>query len=164
MDSVTVVPRLQSPISIDVLYGLSCSAACEIFQHQGLNLCLLHQQGDTFPLRDQRNSGVTVFFSFKFFHLVLLPVAIARFQFCTLATNFTRSISIQVKLLNVEFLLGLRFYFLFFFPGKPNEQLQKQEESAPYTHHCLLETSVSLTAKQGEKASATCIECSEYMH
>ena len=39
-----VVSGLQSPGSVVVALGLSCSAACGIFLDQGLNLHLLHWQ------------------------------------------------------------------------------------------------------------------------
>ena len=34
-------------------HGLSCSAACRIFLHQGLNWCVLHWQADSLPLSHQ---------------------------------------------------------------------------------------------------------------
>ena len=37
------------------MLGLSCSAACEIFLAQGLNLCLLHWQEDSLPLSHHGN-------------------------------------------------------------------------------------------------------------
>ena len=37
--------------SVVVARGLSCSAACGIFPDQGLNLCPLHWQADSQPLR-----------------------------------------------------------------------------------------------------------------
>ena len=40
MGSVVVVPGLKNTGSIAVSHGLSCSAACEIFPNQGLNLCV----------------------------------------------------------------------------------------------------------------------------
>ena len=40
-------------LSSFVAPGLSCSAACGIFPDQGLNLCLLHWQADSFPLSHQ---------------------------------------------------------------------------------------------------------------
>ena len=36
-----------------VAHGPSCSAACGIFPDQGSNLCLLHWQADSQPLRHQ---------------------------------------------------------------------------------------------------------------
>ena len=38
---------------IVVSYGLSCSAICGIFPDQGSNLCLLHWQADSLPLRHE---------------------------------------------------------------------------------------------------------------
>ena len=37
-------------ISVIVGHGLSCSTACGIFLDQGLNLCPLHWQVDSYPL------------------------------------------------------------------------------------------------------------------
>ena len=34
-------------VSVVVVYGLSCSTACEIFPNQGWNPCLLHWQADS---------------------------------------------------------------------------------------------------------------------
>ena len=45
--SVVVARRLWSAGSVVVAYGLSCSAACEIFPDQGLNPCPLHWQADS---------------------------------------------------------------------------------------------------------------------
>ena len=39
--------------SVIVAHGLSCSAACGIFPDQGSNLCPLHWQVDSQPLRHQ---------------------------------------------------------------------------------------------------------------
>ena len=39
--------------SVIVAHGPSCSAACGIFPNQGLNLCPLHWQADSQPLRHQ---------------------------------------------------------------------------------------------------------------
>ena len=36
-----------------MVHRLSCSAACGIFLDQGLNLCPLHWQADSQPLRHQ---------------------------------------------------------------------------------------------------------------
>ena len=46
-------------------HGLNCSAACGIFLDQGLNPCLLYQQADSLPLRNQgspRLSSLTKYF------------------------------------------------------------------------------------------------------
>ena len=51
--SVIAAPGLQSPSSVVVAKGLSCFTACEIFLDQWLNLCLLHWQVDSLPLRHQ---------------------------------------------------------------------------------------------------------------
>ena len=39
--------------SIVVAHRLSCCVACGIFLDQGLNLCPLHWQADSYPLRHQ---------------------------------------------------------------------------------------------------------------
>ena len=51
--------------SVAVVHGLSCSVACGIFPDQGLNLCLLHWQADSFTLYPQGNPhcGFNVHFS-----------------------------------------------------------------------------------------------------
>ena len=41
--------------SVIVAHGPSCSAACGIFPDQGSNLCPLHWQADSQPLRHQRS-------------------------------------------------------------------------------------------------------------
>ena len=51
--SVVVARGLQSTGSVVVVHGLSCSAACGIFPDQGSNLCPLHWQADSQPLRHQ---------------------------------------------------------------------------------------------------------------
>ena len=43
--------------SVIVAHGLSCSAACGIFPDQGSNLCALHWQADSQPLRHQGSLG-----------------------------------------------------------------------------------------------------------
>ena len=50
--------------SVVVAHGPSCSAACGIFPDQGSNLCPLHWQADSQPLRHQ---GSAVFLFFNFF-------------------------------------------------------------------------------------------------
>ena len=47
--------------SVVVAHGPSCSAACGIFPHQGSNLCLLHWQADSQPLRHQGNPEMDFF-------------------------------------------------------------------------------------------------------
>ena len=51
--SVTGAPGLQSTGSVVVACGLSCSMACGIFPHQGLNPCLLYRQADSLSLSHQ---------------------------------------------------------------------------------------------------------------
>ena len=45
------------PGSVIVAHGPSCSAACGIFPDQGSNLCPLHWQADSQPLRHQGSPG-----------------------------------------------------------------------------------------------------------
>ena len=45
--------QTQSTDSIAVAHGFSCSKACGIFPDQGSNLCSLHWQADSYPLRHQ---------------------------------------------------------------------------------------------------------------
>ena len=47
-----------------VEHGLSCSAACGIFLDQGLNLCPLHWQVDSYPLFHQGSPAVFLIFTF----------------------------------------------------------------------------------------------------
>ena len=57
-DSVTAVAvalRLHSTVSVFVVHGLRCSAACGIFLGQRLSLSLLHWQADSLPLSQQRS-------------------------------------------------------------------------------------------------------------
>ena len=51
--SVVVSHRLQSTGSVVVAHGPSRSAACGILPDQGSNLCPLHRQADSQPLRHQ---------------------------------------------------------------------------------------------------------------
>ena len=59
--SVVVALRLENTGSAAVVHGLRCSAACEIFPDQGLNLCLLHWQTDSLPLSHQRSPNYMYF-------------------------------------------------------------------------------------------------------
>ena len=54
--------------SATVAHGPSCSAACGILPDQGSNLCLLHWQADSQPLRHQGSPAV-LFFKQKFVNL-----------------------------------------------------------------------------------------------
>ena len=51
--------------SVIVAHGPSCSTACGIFPDQGSNLCPLHWQADSQPLRHQ---GSPTFFFYILFH------------------------------------------------------------------------------------------------
>ena len=46
--------------SVIVAHGPSCSAACGIFPDQGSNLCPLHWQADSQPLRHQGSPEVCI--------------------------------------------------------------------------------------------------------
>ena len=59
--SVAVACGLQSAGSAAVMHRPSCSAACGILPDQGSNLCPLHRQADSQPLRHQ-GSPHPVFF------------------------------------------------------------------------------------------------------
>ena len=58
--------RNTGPRCIVVAHGLSCPAACGIFPDQGSNLCLLHQQVDSYPLHHQEVSGSLYCYSHAF--------------------------------------------------------------------------------------------------
>ena len=47
--------------SVIVAHGPSCSVACGIVPNQGLNLCPLHWQADSQPLRHQGSPCIKVF-------------------------------------------------------------------------------------------------------
>ena len=64
--SFVMVPRLQSTVSGVVAQGLSCSEACEIFQDQGFNPCLLHWRADSLPLSHEGSPPTTL--KFKFYY------------------------------------------------------------------------------------------------
>ena len=49
--------------SVDVAHGSSCSVACGIFPDQGSNLCPLHWQADSQPLRHQGSPVIEIFVS-----------------------------------------------------------------------------------------------------
>ena len=51
--SVVAAPGLCSTGSVVEVHRLSCPMACGIFRDQGLDLCLLHWQGDSLPLSHQ---------------------------------------------------------------------------------------------------------------
>ena len=51
--SAVAAPGLESTGSAVETHGLSCSSACGIFMDQGSNLCLLHWQADSSPLKYQ---------------------------------------------------------------------------------------------------------------
>ena len=64
--SVVVVHGLSSwgtQASVVMVHGLSCFLACGIFLDQGLNLCPLHLQVDSYPLYQQGNP----IFAIKYF-------------------------------------------------------------------------------------------------
>ena len=51
--------------AVVVVHGLSCSTACGIFLDQGLNLCPLHWQVDSYPLRLQGSPYMCFFFKYS---------------------------------------------------------------------------------------------------
>ena len=53
-------------------HGFSCSMACGIFWDRGVNLCLLHWQLDSYPLRHQEIPSF--FFSLNFTYSIWFPV------------------------------------------------------------------------------------------
>ena len=55
--------------SVVVAHGLSCSAACGIFPDQGSNLCPLHWQTDSQPLRHQGSPRWLYFKEILIFYL-----------------------------------------------------------------------------------------------
>ena len=60
MGSVVAVSGLWSTCSVIVVNRLSCPEACEIFLGQGLILCHLHCQADSFPLNHQGSCALFV--------------------------------------------------------------------------------------------------------
>ena len=68
--AVVAVPRLQSTGSIALEHGLSCSAACGIFQDQGLNLPFFHLlqwQVYSLPLSHQESPQQFIFIISQYF-------------------------------------------------------------------------------------------------
>ena len=63
--SATLARGLQSASSAAVVYGLSCSVACGILPDQGSNLCTLHWQADSQPLRHQGSPEPELFLKVK---------------------------------------------------------------------------------------------------
>ena len=62
--SVAVVPGLRSTGSVVVQHRLSCFVVCGIFLDQGLNLCPLHWQADSYPVHQQGGPQHLFFFFF----------------------------------------------------------------------------------------------------
>ena len=65
-----VVHGLLIAVSSLVEHKLSCLMACGIFPGQGLNLCVLHWQADSYPLRHQGSPICSYFYS-CFLHMAL---------------------------------------------------------------------------------------------
>ena len=63
-------------------HGPSCSAACGIFPDQGLNLCPLHWQADSQPLRQQGSPDLIIIIFFNFFKLLAPLIIIYLFWLC----------------------------------------------------------------------------------
>ena len=70
--------------SVVVAHGPSCSAACGIFPDQGSNLCPLHWQADSQPLRHQGSpeGSVLFFFFYNFFKISFILLLIYLFWLC----------------------------------------------------------------------------------
>ena len=60
--------------SVIVAHGPSCCAACGIFPDQGSNLCPLHRQADSEPLRHQGSPREHQFLSYLLSNLALLEL------------------------------------------------------------------------------------------
>ena len=58
--------------SVVVAHGPSCSAACGIFPDQGSNLCPLHRQADSQPLRHQGSPSLPFLTPYHYIHHSLL--------------------------------------------------------------------------------------------
>ena len=66
--------------SVVVAHRPSCSMACEIFPDQGSNLCPLHWQADSQPLRHQGSPGIWFLFICSFNkHLEALTIRLILF-------------------------------------------------------------------------------------
>ena len=84
-----------------VAHGPSCSAACGILPDQGSNLCPLHRQADSQPLRHQ---GSPVLYFFMSLSLFLLCKEVHRYHF----SRF----HIKVILYDIYFSLSYLFHFV----------------------------------------------------
>ena len=62
--------------SVVVARRPSCSAACGIFLDQGSNLCPLHWQADSLPLRHQ---GIPRIFNSFTFNYILIPLCVCMY-------------------------------------------------------------------------------------
>ena len=65
MGSAVAAPGLESPGSVTVAHGLSCSMACGIFLDQGSNPHFLHWPADSLPLSHQESSVYDSWFTFS---------------------------------------------------------------------------------------------------
>ena len=104
-------------VSVIMAHGPSCSAACGIFPEQGSNLCPLHWQADSQPLRHQGNPCLFVFILSCMSCLYILeikPLLVASF-----ANIFSHSVGCLFVLLLISFavnkLLSLIGFHLFIF-------------------------------------------------
>ena len=72
--------------SVVVAHGPSCSAACGIFPHQGLNPCPLHWQADSQPLRHHGSPIPSIFTTNSELSFPLLNCCLfeSRTSFCSL--------------------------------------------------------------------------------
>ena len=89
--------------SVIVAHGPSCSAACGIFPDQGLNLCPLHWQADSQPLRHHGSPKISHF-------KVINSVAFRTFTCCTTITSSSKTVSSPPK--ETPYPLSSHFPFL----------------------------------------------------
>ena len=93
--------------SVIVAHGSSCSAACGILPDQGLNLCPLHWQADSQPLRHQGSPSIAIL------TMLSLPVYEHRIFFNVFKSSLIFKNSFQhtsVVLLLFNLLLSILFF------------------------------------------------------
>ena len=88
--------------SVIVAHGPSCFAACGILPDQGSNLCPLHWQADSQPLRHQ---GIPVI-------LIFVPLCVLTYLFFPLSAFRIFSLSLVFSNLTMMFLGVFSFVFL----------------------------------------------------
>ena len=86
--------------SIAVVHGLSCSVTCGIFLDQGLNLCPLYWQEDSYPLHQESPSYILLeVISSACFIILGLDIYVydtSNDSKCALCTNLWWGISIRI--------------------------------------------------------------------